>query len=238
MRTKTLFVSVLLLAAFALSACGPAAVSQSAPRAMNVSGTGEVFLTPDIAYITIGVHTEKPSASDAMKENNAQSSRVIDALKRMGVDEKDIRTVNFSIYPSQSYGPDGSPLELKYAVDNSVYVTVRDLAKLGELLDSVVSSGANTVNSIQFDVADNKDALKQARAAAVESAKTQAQELADAAGIKLGDIIGISFSDSTPIPFYNSFGKGGGGALSADIVPIQPGQLIVTANVNITYEIK
>ena len=243
MRTKTLFVSILLLAALALTACGPAAVApaQSAPRTINVTGAGQVYLTPDIAYIYLGVHTEKPSASDALNENNAQTEKVIAALKRMGVEEKDIRTTNFSIWPFDKYDPaTGMPTgEKYYAVDNTVYVTIRDLAKLGELLDGVIVAGANTINSIQFDVADKSAALKEARAAAVKSAQEQAKELAGLAGVTLGEVTGISFYDATPVPVYDGYGKGGGGgAAEFAAVPIQPGQMTITVTVSMTYEIK
>lgn len=243
MRTKSLLVSIVLLLAVALSACGPAAITPAAgaQRTLNVNGVGQIYLAPDIAYINLGVHTEKPSASDAVKENNAQTQKVIAALKKLGVDEKDIRTTNFSIWPFDKYDPATGIAtgEKYYAVDNSVYITVRKLDKLGDLLDSVVTAGANTVNSIQFDVADKTEALKQARAAAVESAMTQAQELSDAAGVKLGDITSISFFDAVPAPMYDGFGKGGGALASADIaVPIQPGQMSITVTVSMMYEIK
>ena len=242
MRTKSLIVSILLLGAIVLSACGPAAIAPAAnapQRTMNVTGIGTVSLTPDIAYIYLGVHTEKPSASEAVAENNAQTQKVIDALKKLKVDAKDIRTTNFSIWPSQNYAPDGTPLDMKYMVDNTVYVTVRDLKKLGDLLDSVIAAGANTVNSIAFDVADKTSAAKQARDAAVQNAKEQAQELAAAAGVKLGEITIISFYDSSATPVFGGYGKGGGGGSDAALaVPIQPGELTLTVSVSMTYEIK
>lgn len=242
MRTKTLIVSVLLLGALALSACGPAAIapaSNAPQRALNVTGVGTVSLTPDIAYIYLGVHTEKPSAAEAVAENNIQTQKVVDALQKMGVEAKDIRTTNFSIWPSQNYAPDGTPLDIKYAVDNTVYVTVRDLKKLGDLLDSVISAGANTVNSIAFDVADKTAAMKQARDQAVQSAQEQAQELADVAGVKLGDITSISFYDTSAAPVFGAYGKGGGGGSEAALaVPINPGELTLTVSVSMTYEIK
>lgn len=121
-------------------------------------------------------------------------------------------------------------------MDNTVYVTVRDLDKLGDLLDTVIAAGANTVNSIQFDVADKDAALKTARADAVKDAEAKAQELAGAAGLSLGEIQSIGFSDSQPYPIFG--GKGGGGAAAEAAVPIQPGQLTFTVTVNVTYEIK
>ena len=241
MSNKTLLISAIVLVALALGACSPTIMAEPAApvRALNVSGSGQVYLAPDIAYINIGVHTEKPAAADAVAENKDQTQKVIDSLKEAGVDPKDISTTNFSIWSNQQYGPDGKPTGTTYVVDNTVSVTVRKLDNLGDLLDSAVAAGANNINSIQFDVADKTEALKEARAQAVKVAETQAQELADAAGVKLGDIQTISFNDTLPVPYSNTFGKGGGGAVAeAAAVPIQPGQLTLTATVNVTYEIK
>ncbi len=239
MRTKFLVFAVLAFT-LVLSACGPTTINQAAQpviRTLNVNGVGSIDLTPDIAYIYIGVHDESPTASDAVNANKAHTTSVINAIKKAGVDAKDIRTTNFSIYPSQQYGPDGTVTGTIYMVDNSVYVTVRDLDILGSLLDDAISAGANNVNSIQFDVADKTAAIKDARAKAVADAKSQAQEMADAAGITLGDIQNLSFYENSPVPMLS--GKGGGGAMSADAsVPIQPGQLTISVNVSITYSIK
>lgn len=240
MRTKFLAFAVLAFALI-LSACGPITIKQEAQpvsRTLNVNGLGQVYLTPDIAYIYIGVHTEGATASEAVDSNKGQTTAVIDALKEAGVAEKDIRTINFSIYPSQQYGPDGTITGTVYMVDNTVYITVRDLDGLGDLLDSAISAGANNINSIQFDVADKTEAVKEARTKAVQDAKLQAQELADAAGISLGDIQTINFYDNSPP--ISDYGKGGGGgdAFASATVPIQPGQLTIAVTVNLTYAIK
>ena len=241
MRNKTLIFSFVLLAALALTACGPAAAtSGGTQRTLNVAGTGQISLTPDIAYIYVGVHTENPSASDAMAENNAQTQKVIDALKAAGVEEKDIRTTNFSIWPMDKYDPATNlPTGQKvYSVDNNVNVTVRDLAKLGDMLDTLVKAGANTINSISFDLADKTEAIKQARAEAVKNGKVQAQELATDAGLTLGEITSISFYEGSTSPIVDGYGKGGGGSDAALAVPIQPGQMTLTVTVNLTYAIK
>ena len=242
MKNKSIIVAVLALIALLVSACGPTTVNQEAAppvRSVSVSGAGSANLVPDIAYIYVGVHTELPSAAEAVDENNAQTEKMIKALRDFGIDAKDIRTTNFSIWPQERYDQfTGTPTgEKTYIVDNTVYVTVRDLDKLGELLDTVIAAGANTVNSIQFDVADKSEALKDARAEAVKNAKEQAKELTDAAGVKLGEVLTIGFYDSSPYPVFD--GKGGGGAvMEAAAVPIQPGQLTFTVTVNVTYEIK
>ena len=242
MKRTSIILSIVVLAAVALSACGPATIvaNQSPPqRTMIVTGAGMVNLTPDIAYINIGVHTEKNTAADAVAENNAQTQQVVDALKKAGVDAKDIQTTNFSIWPNTQYDPQtGGKIGTTYVVDNTVYVKVRKLDQLGDMLDATVQAGANSINSIQFDVADKTDALKQARDAAVKDAKTQAQELATAAGVSLGDVQNISFYNSIPTPYVDTYGKGGGGVAAAATVPVTPGQLTLTVTVNITYEIK
>ena len=240
MNRKFLVFAVLAFALI-LSACGPTTINQEAPapaRTLNVNGLGQVNLTPDIAYIYIGVHTEGATASEAVEANKGQTSSLISSIKKSGVDEKDIRTTNFSIWPSQQYGPDGTISGTVYMVDNTVYITVRELDGLGDLLDSAISAGANTINSIQFDVADKAQALKDARTKAVADAQAQAQELAEAAGVSLGEIQTINFYENSAYPV--DMGKGGGGVAydAASAVPIQPGQLTVSVNVNLTYAIK
>ncbi|MBP6177560.1 MAG: SIMPL domain-containing protein [Anaerolineales bacterium] len=239
--TNKILVFAVLAFALVLSACGPTTINQAAQpvsRTMNVNGLGATYLTPDIAYIYIGVHNEGATASEAVEANKSQTNAVIAALKKAGVDDKDLRTTNFSIYPSQQYGPDGTITGTVYMVDNTVYVTVRDLDGLGNLLDDAITAGANSINSIQFDVADKTEAVKEARALAVKDAQAQAEELANAAGITLGEIQNISYYDINPMPLYD-MGKGGGGAMEASApVSIQPGQLTVSVSVSIIYSIK
>jgi uncharacterized protein YggE len=228
----------MIVFALLLSACGSTTIRQETPRTLSVSGNGQAFLDPDIAYIYVGVHTEKATAAEAVAENNTQTQEVIDALKKAGIAEKDIRTANFSSYPQDKFDPQsGAPTGTKvYVVDNTVNVTIRKLDQLGDLLDTVVKAGANAVNSVQFDVVNKADALKQARAEAVKNAEAQAKELADAAGLSLGPIQSISFIDNQPIVFD---GKGSGGmAPVAASVPIQTGQLSFTVTVNVTYALK
>jgi uncharacterized protein YggE len=242
MRSKSLIVVAVMFLAGVLSACGPSTVvanPQPPVRSMTVSGTGTVNLTPDIAYINIGVHSEGPSASEVVADNNTKTQEVIDALKGMGVKAEDIRTTNFSIWPSQQYDQTGQSTGTTYMVDNPVYLTVRDISKLGDVLDETIKAGANSINSIQFDVADKTDSLAKARKLAVDNASKQAQELADAAGVKLGAIQTIQYFDTTPGPVFD-YGKGGGGAAlpAAAAVPINPGQLQLTVSVTLSYELK
>lgn len=242
MKSKSILIAAVLLFALVLSACGSASApasgaAQPPVRSITVSGEGKVVLSPDIAYINIGVHTEKPTAADAVAQNSTDSQAVITALKSAGVDAKDLQTTNYSIYQNNQTGPDGKVISSAYDVDNTVYVTVRDLSKLGSLLDAAVKAGANNVNNIQFDLADKTKALSDARAAAVKAAQAEATELASAAGVTLGDVQTISLNENTPGPIF--YGKGGGGLAVADAsVPVNPGTMQITSDVTIVYGIK
>jgi uncharacterized protein len=240
MRNKILILITILVAGTLLSACGPTNVypqAQPIQRTMNVTGTGMITLTPDIAYIYIGVHTEDASASVAVKNNSTKTQAVIDAIKSFGVAEKDIQTTNFSVYPNQKYDNQGNPTELVYSVDNTVYVTMHDLTKIGDLLDKTTQAGANTVNGITFDIENKEEALSRARTLAIENAKKQADEVAKAANVTLGDVLTISFYDSTPN--YYPVGKGGGGMVADGVsVPISAGQLQISVTATVMYELK
>lgn len=233
------FIFLTMLLAFSLAACAPTVVSGSdvpPQRTISVNGTGQAVLTPDIAYITIGVQSEASSAKEAVAQNNTQAQAVIDALLGIGVAEKDIRTTNFSIYPNQRYDRDGNPTEITYVVKNSVHVTIRDLNKIGEILDKVVLAGANQINNIQFDVADKTAALAAARDAAVAQAREQAEALAKAAGVSVDQVQSIQYYSNEPAPL----------AKSADVmlmaearsVPIQSGEMTITVNVQMVFTIK
>ncbi len=237
MRTKlSMFLPVLVLA-LVLSACGPALSAQ--PRTLNVSGNGTVYLTPDIAYIYIGVHTEEPAIATAVSNNNTQTQALVDALKNAGVATADIQTSNFSVYTTSPYDKvTGLSTGTNYAVDNTVYVTVRDLTKLGSLLNTAVEAGANNINSITFDVADKTAAMAQARQKAMANASSLASELAQTAGVKLGEIQNVSYSDNSPTPYAYGMGGGGGAAAPNASVPIQPGLTQITVTVGVTYTIK
>jgi uncharacterized protein YggE len=236
---------VLLAAALLLSACaGGQALAQTSgvsamenpPRTLSVTGTGKSYLVPDIAYIYIGVHTENAEASKAVAENTARSQKVTDALKKFNIASKDIQTTNFSIYPQQQFDPQGKMTGVIYVVENTVYVALRDLNKIGDLLDAVVNAGANSISGISFDVEDKTSAFAEARAAAVADAKKQAEELAKAAGVSLGEIFSISTYTSTPYPIYEA--RGGAGVAMEAAVPISPGQTVLQVDVNVTYILK
>jgi uncharacterized protein YggE len=234
MRTKYVLFGSLLALAVLLSACGPTATS-AAPRILSVSGTGTVYLVPDIAYLYVGVHVEDADIAAAVERNNLRAQTLMETLVDLGVASEDIQTSNFSVWSYDEYDDMGVQFT-NYSVDNTVYITVRDLSQLGTLLNAVVEAGANNINSITFDVADKTAALTEARQLAMANADALAEELAQTAGLSVGEIQSISYSEYYPSPYY---GMGGGGAaMEAASVPIQPGQMEVSVSVSVTYAIK
>ena len=244
MKKKLSLLVGFLLVASLVSACAatPIAAAQQAepntqpPRTLTVTGSGQALLTPDIASVTIGVHTENKNAAEAVAANNTQAKAVTDALKAAGIAAKDIRTTNFSINPQQQYDDKGQITGITYIVDNSVYVTVHDLTKVGDLLDSAVKAGANSISGIQFDVADKTKALSDARKAAVANATEIATELAGAANVTLGPVQTISIygSNPSPSPVYDTRAL----AAEAPSVPVSPGQLNITIDVQVVFQIQ
>ena len=242
MFNKRFLLMGLLVAAIALSACGTAqtaADSKIQPRTISVNGSSQVILTPDMAYVSIGVHSEAKDAKEAVASNNQQSQAVIDALVAAGVDAKDIQTINFSVYPQDKYSPTGELLEKVFAVDNTVYVKVRKLDSIGSLLDTAVQAGANTIYGISFDVENKDAAMAEGRKNAIANARQQAEQLAEAASVTLGEVYSISSYSSAPSPmYYDVKGLGGGAADAAAYVPVQPGQMTITVDVSVVFEIQ
>jgi uncharacterized protein YggE len=244
MKTKITFLLISLVGIIALAACsatsgGTPSVNNMPTRTVNVNGFGQVYVTPDVAYVNIGVQNQGDSVTTVLDDNTAQAQGIRTALAALGVADQDIQTSGFNVYPNNTFDQNGQITGTYYVANNTVYVTVRDLSKLGKILDATVKSGANTINSITFSVLDQSKALEQARQLAVEDAQGQAQQLVDLTGAKLGPVQYISISSSqVPIPIYEGKGGGGYSAANTSSVPVSSGQMTISVNVNITYEIK
>ena len=239
MSKKIKLLSIGIIAVALLASCAPVTCPQNcdSQRLMNVSGSGQVTLVPDIAYINIGVRTEAADVSTALSGNTAQATDISDEFIALGVEEKDIQTTSFNVYPMQKYDNKGEVSETTYVVENTIYVTVRDLTQLGKLLDTAVRAGANNIYGISFDVEDKTDAVEQARDLAIQDARAKAESIAAAAGVSLGELQNISVNSSggaTPYPV----GRGGGMETAYAEVPISAGTLVITVEASLIYEIK
>jgi len=235
-RFSLFLVSFVVIGLLAACASPESALDSKFSRSMNVSGTGRVSVVPDIATINIGVRTEADEVNDALSGNTAQANAIAETLKDLGIDEKDIQTSNFNVYPSDRYNPMTGEVEGRYfVVENTVIVNVRDLTKLGDVLSAVVEAGANNIYGISFGVEDREAAVKEARELAIQDAKTKAEAIAEAAGVELGDLLSINvYEGSAPITYYDAKG----GAYSEAAVPISAGTLNIIIECNITYGLK
>ena len=209
-------------------------LAQSAGPVIVVTAEGRVEGVPDMASVSAGVTTEGTTAAEALSANNAAMDDVFALLKSNGIADGDIQTSNLSINPmwDNSSSLNGTPKISGYQATNMVTVRVRDLAGLGEVLDSVVSGGANQLNGLTFGLTDESQALDGARKMAVDEAVRRAKLLASAAGITIGPILSITEGSGAvdPTPMYRM-------EMAKDSVPIAAGQVSSTVTVTVTFGI-
>jgi hypothetical protein len=221
-----------------MSLCAaPAAADDDTPRRIVVNGTGEASARPDMAGISAGVVVQADTASAALADNTRAMNAVLEQLSAAGLAADDVQTSQFAVTPLYEHrrpDPDTTepPRIVGYQVSNQVMVQVRDLDRLGAILDALVSAGANSINGPWFEIADPKQLEGEARDAAVADAVARAERYAAAAGVRLGEIISIEEGGSyaPPRPMMRTE------AMAAD-VPIAPGQTEIAASVTMVYEI-
>ncbi|MEK7121338.1 MAG: SIMPL domain-containing protein [Patescibacteria group bacterium] len=228
---------LIILAVFLLVNTNKVWNTAATTNTVSFSGEGKVVAKPDIAKINLSIVTDAPTSKAAQDDNSKKSKAVTDYLKKQNIEEKDIKTTGYNIYPQYKYSQfGGNPQITGYQVNQSMEVKIRDLDKVSNILDGVVSAGANQVNGLSFEI-DNQDALKaEARAKAIADAKKKANELQSQVGISLGKI--VNFSENTggyPVPiYYEAKSMGGGG--KGPSVPTGENEIMVS--VNITYQIR
>lgn len=243
-RLKFLSLGVSTLLAITLAGCepqiiGPLLHAQESGK-IHVTGSGSVVGEPDIATLNLGVSVEKKTVAEAREAAAVAMTSVIDALKASGIAENDIRTERFSIHPQYDYTENGRVLR-GYSVNNAVSAKVRELENLSGVIDEAAEAGGDiiVVNSIQFMIEDPTPLQGQARGLAVKDAAAKAQTLADASGVTLGKPITISETSratSPPIAFAKEAAFSEDSALSS--TPIEAGELTVTVNITVVYEIE
>ena len=216
-------------------------------RTVIFTDTGEVYAKPDLAIIDLSVVTEAKTVADAMTQNTNKMNAVINFVKSQGVDQKDLKTTNFSIYPQYSYvraapmmypEPDGIQVLTGYNVTQTLEVKIRDLSKTGVIIEGATAAGANQIGNLQFTI-DNEDQLKeQARSQAIKKIKARAGELSKELGVNIKKI--INFSENAYGPIFYASDKAlemGGGTPSAPIPQTQTGENKISVTVTVTYEI-
>ena len=170
-----------------------AADSDKIERTVSVSATGSVGVEPDIAQISAGVVTEGDTAKDAIGRNSAVMGKLIEGLKAAGIGSKEIQTKTLNVEPRYTHPKDGRAAAINgYRVVNQVRLTVREVKRLGEVLDQAIALGANQINNITFDVSNMEVLKDEARKLAMENARRRGELYAKAAGGQLGTVLRIS----------------------------------------------
>jgi len=235
------FVGVLLATALAAAGASAAAADpgRAGPPEIRVSGHGHVEAVPDVAFVRAGVWSDAREARDAMAQNSQAMKRVIDALRQAGVAERDLQTEQLDLSPryrsARRGEPDEGPQLEGYRAQNAVRATVRDISKVGAVLDAAVSSGANRIDGVSFGVADPAPLLERARTAAMGDARRRAETLAAAEKVRVGPVRWIEEGPAAapgPRPEFRQM------AAAEAAVPIAPGQLSFEVQVRVAYEIQ
>lgn len=204
---------------------------------MTFSGTGKVVAKPDIATTSFSIVTESSSSKTAQDENSKKSRAVVNYLKSQKIDEKDIKTTGYNIYPTYAYPVGGAQRIVGYQVNQTVSVKIRDIDRANEILDGIINNGVNQVNGLEFAIDDMDKVKADARKLAIDEAKKKAREISKQLGIDLGDIINFSEdSIGSPRPLYydKAIGMGGGGS---EAPSLPSGENEIQSSVTITYEL-
>lgn len=221
---------------WAVTGTGTAAMAQSYPDGIIVTGEGTVATAPDMATIRLGVSARASSASDAMAQVSANVSGILAQLDTLDVSGADRQTSGLYLRPVYDDRPPNdadAPAEVvAYEAGNTLSVTMRSLDDLGMLLDAVISEGANNFNGLTFGLQDSADAVAQARKSAVEDAMARAEQLASAAGLTLGNIISMQESSQGYRPMEMKAAQ-----MRSMDVPIEAGELDVRAQVTMQFDI-
>lgn len=217
--------------------------NQPYARTITVSGDGKISAKPDIANVSLSVVSKGLTVKQVTTDNNTKMNAVIAAVKGLSVEDKDITTSAYNLYPEYDYSTldkGGLNKIIGYNLTQEVTVKVRDLNKVDDVLDSATKSGANQVGALSFDIDDTGPIKQQARQKAFDAAKKKAQEMAGEAGVGLGRV--VTFSEAAaPVqyPMYNfAMEAKSAGATPAPAPDIQPGQKELTMSVSVTYEIE
>lgn len=202
---------------------------------ITVAGEGRIAAKPDLAVTTLGVDVYATTLAEAIGSAGHTMSRVLQTLRAAGLQDADLRTTRYSVQVERAYDQKtGRPADATgYRVVNMVVARIHDLTRVGTVLDEAVAAGANNVIGVTFTVADSRVLGDQARAEAVADARARAEQIAHVAGVELGPLVQISEGGLRPhVPTMEARAL----TTMADSVPIEGGELEITAHVQATYE--
>ncbi|GEM_PF-235088 len=234
----------------------------SAPRFGHPSGTeaveglvavgsGEAFGQPDIARVDLGVMIRAASVQDATQQSNATMRTILEAMRKQGLMDRDLRTQNLSVWEERTDVPPPEPMPSKaavgrsavpvthYVAQNAIEITVRDLDKLGQVIGAAMQAGANQVQGVRLELDDPSKIRHEAREKAVADARKQAEQLAGLAGVRLGKVVSIRSGDVMgPHPMPVAYDAARMQEASAQSVPVERGELRVRQNVEMRFRVE
>jgi hypothetical protein len=207
------------------------------PRSIAVSGEGRVSVAPDSASFTVGVEHTAKTVGAATAEVNARMKAVLDAVAQAGVPAKDVRTVRYDVTIDRPW-KDGKQQPIAgYRVSTAADVKVRDLARLGKVLDAVTAAGSNQLQSLRMEKLDPRPQQQEALALAYAVAREKARAIAVAAGVELGEFLSVSEGGSSPRPMVMPMMARSMAADSAP-APVAEGELEYGARVEAVFGVK
>ncbi len=207
------------------------------PNTISVSGNGIETVNPNVGYIQLGVETIDKDVKVAQQQNADTMAAVINAVKALGLEDADVQTTSYNIYPRyRDFNDEKNPKPIQYEVRNMVKLRVKDLANLGKVIDAATEAGANQANSVYFDVLDRESVYNDALTKAVEAARERADIIAAASNLKIVGVISINESGS----YYGGYRNMDSSylAMSAkNTTSIEAGEMDITANVQVVFEV-
>ena len=224
--------------------------SAPAQNVISVDGYGEVASVPDAASFSYSVNEEGTTVTEAQTKATTKSNAIIAYLKESGIEDKDIRTQNYSINPKYEYGkqgctqygcpPSGNPTIVGYQVDQTVSVKVRKTEKAGEILTGIGGKGASNVSGIQFtiDIERQNELQAQARAKAIADARLRAQRVAHALGVRIVRVVTFYEGGQRPMYATKNMAMDVEDAVAQVAPNIPTGENQITSNVAVTFEIR
>lgn len=232
-------IALSLAAALAFAALSGRAAAQQPVAAdgtlVSIQANAEASRVPDVATISAGVVTQAADANAAMRANAEQMDRVMKAVRAAGIAERDIQTSGISVHPQYRYGDNQPPTITGYQASNTVSIKVRDIARLGEVLDALVASGANQVNGPSFEIDRPEAVYDEARRDALELARARAEMYAKSLGMRVRRIVSISEGGGLqpPVPMMKAM------AMDArmESAPVAPGETTLSASLDVVFEL-
>ena len=212
------------------------------PEVVSVTGEGKASIAPNIASVDLTITTEGSKVETIVKTNTEKMNAVIEQIKSLGIEEKDLKTKNYSLQPRYEWTEFGTRIARGYTLTQTVEVKIRDFAKIGSVLETASANGVNSIGDLQFTIDDLEKAKSIAREKAIAQAKEKAKLISQQTGLKLKKITSIYEDNGAyPYPAYDSVGMGGEfytKAMSSVAPTIQTGEQEVTVRITLNYRVK